>query len=690
MFTACSDGQLRMDLSHEQLILLIPLLPLIGALVNGLFGYRLPRRLVGFVACGVVLAAFICAVLVFAQLARGAESQVLSTTWYTWMTSGTLSLDVRFAVDALSGLMALVVTGVGFLIHIYSLGYMSHEPALARYFAYLNLFTFAMLVLILGDSLPLMFVGWEGVGLCSYLLIGFWYNDNDKASAGKKAFVVNRIGDFGFIVAMMVLLRSVGDLSFAALHGAASAGQISTAAATAACLLLVLGATGKSAQIPLFVWLPDAMAGPTPVSALIHAATMVTAGVYMTARLSFLFHLAPAAMLTVAIIGAVTALFAATIGTAQNDIKKVLAYSTVSQLGFMFIAAGVGAYAIAIFHVMTHAFFKACLFLGSGSVIHGMSGEQDMRQMGGLWKKMPVTFATFVIATLAITGFPLMAGFVSKDAILWHAYMASQGPYGPVFAAFGKGIWLCGILAAGFTSFYMWRLVFMTFFSGRLRASAEVVQHVHESPLSMTLPLIVLALLSLFGGLLGWPHLLGGHEWIVQWLTPVVGEVPEFVGEHAGLEVGLMVFSTAVALVGFLLAYGLYGQGIHPLTHRFASESPWRWFYDRVVQRWHVDELYETAVIRPWVWVSRVVLYEGLDRRIIDGLVNLVGWLARSVGFVGQLFHSGNIQRYLAVFALGIAILLYGWLTPRDGHRWVGSQAALSAPSDDVTPGKRP
>ena len=679
-----------MDLSVEQikqLIALIPLFPLLGAAVNGCFGHRLPRTLVSFIACATVLLSFGCAATAFTFLCNESAPAV-STTLFTWMNTGAVALDVRFAVDHLSGIMICVVTGVGFLIHLYSVGYMSHEPALARYFAYLNLFTFAMLVLVLGDSLPVMFVGWEGVGLCSYLLIGFWYTDNDKASAGKKAFVVNRIGDFGFLCAMMILLRYVGDLNFPGLAAAAAAGQISTGVATAACLLLVLGATGKSAQIPLYTWLPDAMAGPTPVSALIHAATMVTAGLYLTARLSFLFHLAPLAMLTLASIGAVTALFAASIGTAQNDIKKVLAYSTVSQLGFMFIAAGVGAYAMALFHVVTHAFFKACLFLGAGSVIHGMGGEQDMRQMGGLWRKMPVTFATFFVATLAITGFPFLSGFISKDAILWHAFNAGEGPYAEVFGLWGKGFWALGLLAAGFTSFYMWRLVFLTFFSGRLRAPADVRHRVHESSATMTVPLIILAALAVGAGAIGWPPALGGSEWIARWLQPVVGPLPELAGggEHLGLELGLMGISTAVAGAGFVVAYLLYARTVHPLTHRFASESPWSWWYERVLHKWHVDELYDAVVVRPTLWVSRVVLYEIFDRLVIDKVVNGVGWFARSVGFLGQLFQSGNIQRYLAIFAMGLAVLLYGWLTPGSARPAFG--AGDEAPAIEMRAGE--
>ena len=673
-----------MDLSVEQLkqlIVLIPLLPLMGATINGLFGYRLPRGLVSAIACSAVMAAFACAILVFCGLLQEGAPPAFNVHLFQWMASGMLNVSAQLSVDHLSGIMILVITGVGSLIHLYSVGYMSHEPALARYFAYLNLFSCAMLILVLGDSLPVMFVGWEGVGLCSYLLIGFWYTDAHKASAGKKAFVVNRIGDFGFIVAMMVLLRYTGFLDFRALAAAAAAGNISTTVATAVCLMLILGASGKSAQIPLYVWLPDAMAGPTPVSALIHAATMVTAGVYMSARLGFLFQLAPIAMVTMACIGAATALFAATIGTVQNDIKKVLAYSTVSQLGFMFIAAGVGAYAVALFHVVTHAFFKACLFLGSGSVIHGMSGEQDMRQMGGLRHKMPITFYTFLIATLAITGFPFLSGFISKDAILWNAFSAGMGEHAAVFGNLGQVLWAVGVLAAGFTSFYMWRLVFLTFFSGKLRAAPEVAHHVHESPLSMTFPLVVLALLSIGGGALGWPHIFGGHDWLSDWLAPVVGVGPAPEGHYTALELSLMAASTAVALVAFGLAWAFYARQINPVTHRLASEGPSSWFYERVLHMWHIDELYETVIVQPAVWLSKVVLYEGLDRRIIDGAVNLVGWFARTIGFIGQLFQSGNIQRYLAIFAVGLAIILYGWLTPTHDDAPIAAEAALEAPA---------
>ena len=672
------------------LIPLIPLLPLAGAVINGLFGHRLPRPLVSFVACGVVFVALLISAAVFATLASAESATPLKSTLYTWMSSGPISIDVTFLVDRLSSVMILVVTGVGFLIHLYSVGYMAHDPSLARYFAYLNLFTFAMLTLVLADSLPLMFVGWEGVGLCSYLLIGFWFTDIDRAKAGKKAFIVNRIGDFGFLVAMMLLLRFVGTLNIDELHKAALSNGVSSLLATGVCLMLFLGATGKSAQLPLYVWLPDAMAGPTPVSALIHAATMVTAGVYMVARMGFLFALSPVAMLTVAVVGATTALFAATIGTAQNDIKKVLAYSTVSQLGFMFIAAGVGAYAVAIFHLVTHAFFKACLFLGAGSVIHGMSGEQDIREMGGLRKKMPLTFWTFLLATLALTGFPLTAGFISKDAILWSAFAADAGPYAPVFGDAAKILWGVGALAAGCTAFYMWRLVFLTFFSGPTRARPEVAAEVHESSWTMTLPLVILSVLAIVGGVLSWPHLFHfdwmpwSANWISEWLAPAVGRPAMSDGTTAGTEIGVMLTVLALALAGFCTAFFLYFSRIHPSVATLIAERPWRWFYLRLAGKWHVDELYQTIVVEPLEWGSRVLLYEGLDKRVIDGGVNLVGWLARSVGFLGQLFQNGNIQRYLAIFAAGLAILLYGWLTP---SHIMAPTADVVAPAPVLQPG---
>ncbi|MCB1182440.1 NADH-quinone oxidoreductase subunit L [bacterium] len=493
----------------------IVLVPLLGAAVNGLLNRRLPRQVAGLLACAAVGISFALSLTVFLRLAgMPAEARFVNDIVTTWIGFGNLQVDLGFAMDPLSGVMALVVTGVGFLIHIYSLGYMSHDKGFPRFFTYLNLFIFAMMTLVLGENLLMLFVGWEGVGLCSYLLISFWFGEEANAAAGKKAFVVNRIGDFGFLLGMFVIGATLlphlgvgeGLLSFRVLQ--AHAGTLAPAA-TLICLLLFVGATGKSAQIPLYIWLPDAMAGPTPVSALIHAATMVTAGVYMIARMNFLFVLAPTAMNVVAVVGAVTAIFAATIALTQNDIKKVLAYSTVSQLGYMMLACGVGAFAMGIFHVMTHAFFKALLFLGSGSVIHAMSDEQDMRVMGGLRKKLPVTFATFMVGTLALAGIFPLAGFFSKDEILWKTWSSGN-----------TLLWALGFLGAGLTAFYMMRLVVLTFF-GENRASAEVKHHIHESPATMTMPLVILAVLSVVGGWVGIPHFMGGGAHFEQWLEPV-------------------------------------------------------------------------------------------------------------------------------------------------------------------------
>jgi NADH-quinone oxidoreductase subunit L len=652
----------------QQLLFYVIALPLAGAIINGLVGHRLPRTLVGLVACTAPLAAFVCSVRIFWALRTLGENAstafvggapAINATAFQWLSCGPLHIEARLCADPLSAIMMLVITGVGSLIHIYSLGYMSHEPAFSRYFAYLNLFVAAMLVLVLGDSLPVMFVGWEGVGLVSYLLIGFWFLDADKAAAGKKAFIVNRIGDAGFVCAMLVLFRFAHDLTFSGLARAAASQSMTTNVATAACLLLVLGATGKSAQIPLYVWLPDAMAGPTPVSALIHAATMVTAGVYLVARVHFLFALAPVAMLTLAVLGALSALIAASIAVVQNDIKKVLAYSTVSQLGFMMMAAGVGAYHAAMFHVVTHAFFKACLFLGAGSVIHALAGEQDMRQMGGLRGKMPVTSLTMLLSTLAITGAPGFSGFVSKDAILASVLASGSGAHAEVFGAVSSVLWAMGIAAAALTSFYMWRLMFLTFWSGAPRAAAAGT-HVHESPPTMRWPLIVLALLATFSGGLGWPALLGGHDWFGSWLG-LQSHVHEASAASEWLSMGV---ATGVFALGFLLAWALYARRVHPVTHRLASGGLWRGVYTGALNKWYVDALYDALIVRPWVWVSRVVLFEGVDRRIIGGAVGGVAWGVRSVGFLGQLFHSGNIQRYLAIFVVGLSVMLYGWLSP--------------------------
>ncbi|MCK4856758.1 MAG: NADH-quinone oxidoreductase subunit L, partial [candidate division Zixibacteria bacterium] len=496
-----------------ELIWLIPLFPLIGFITNGLLGRKMPKSLVSLTACGSVFLSFALSIYVFIQLlGLPARSRIYEVTLFSWVPAGSFSADMGFLLDPLSAVMILVVSGVAFLIHVYSIGYMAHDPDYPRFFTYLNLFTGSMLLLVLADNFLLMFVGWEGVGLCSYLLIGFWYERKSASIAGDKAFIVNRIGDFGFLLAIMLLFWNLGTVSFTEVFALAPQQLVfGGGIITAITLLLFLGATGKSAQIPLYVWLPDAMEGPTPVSALIHAATMVTAGVYMVARCNVLYMMAPTSLLVVAIIGIVTAFVAATIGLFQNDIKRVLAYSTVSQLGYMFLACGVAAFGAGIFHLMTHAFFKALLFLGAGSVIHAVSDEQDMRKMGGLKARLPITYRTMLVATLAICGIPIFSGFFSKDEILWQSF---SSPYGSPI------LWVVGVLTAGLTAFYMFRLIYLTFF-GKGRYDAETAHHIHESPKSMTTPLVILAVLSLVGGFIGWPKVLGGGAWFEQWLHPV-------------------------------------------------------------------------------------------------------------------------------------------------------------------------
>src|SRR2546426_1359276 len=527
---------------------LIPILPLIGATINGVFGKRLPKNVIGIVAAGSVGLSFLISVRAFAAMLalRPAELPILKD-YFTWIQAGPFQAQFGFMLDHLSGVMILIVTGIGFLIHIYSIGYMSHEEGFYRYFSYLNLFVFFMLTLVLANNYLLMFVGWEGVGLCSYLLIGFWFSKKSAADAGKKAFVVNRVGDFGFILAIMLIYRTfervdfqsvfsrVEDVSLFPVEPLGTVGVLTTI-----CLLLFVGAAGKSAQFPLYVWLPDAMEGPTPVSALIHAATMVTAGVYMVARSAALYNHAPGALLVIAVVGAFTAIFAASIGLVQTDIKKVLAYSTVSQLGYMFLACGAGAYAAGIFHLMTHAFFKALLFLAGGSVIHGMGGIQDVRKMGGLARLMPWTHKTFLAGTLAIAGFPPLAGFFSKDAVLGGAWN---------YANYGRVLWFGGVLAASFTSFYMFRLLILTFY-GTPRYTEQEVHHVHESPNSMLIPLVILAVCSILAGFAGVPPVLGGDNHIQQFLTPAAHEgKSESLGTTA-IELILMAVSTGAAVAG--------------------------------------------------------------------------------------------------------------------------------------------
>src|ERR1700686_3973805 len=544
-------------------IWMIPLFPLAGAALMLFIGRRLPNTGVNVVCVGSVFLSMCFAFGAIWQLiARPVAERVVSFNLFDWVPAGVMhtnagrvmNFNVPWGVlmDPLTAVMLLVVTGVGFLIHVYSTGYMAHEGGYYRFFGYLNLFMFSMLTLVLANNLLLLFVGWEGVGLCSYLLIGFYFLRKSASDAGKKAFIVNRIGDAGFLLGLFLMLGTLGTIQFTEIGPAIAAGHFAMgdATLTAIALLLFVGATGKSAQIPLYVWLPDAMEGPTPVSALIHAATMVTAGVYMIARTNAVFSMAPKALAVVAVVGAVTSIFAATMGLVQNDIKRVLAYSTVSQLGYMFLACGVGAFTAGVFHLMTHAFFKALLFLGSGSVIHSLSGEQDMRKMGALWGKIPTTARTFVVASIAIAGIPPLAGFFSKDAILGHAF-----EYSPI-------LWLLGFITAGMTAFYMFRLVNMTFF-GTSRVEHEVEHHIHESPSSMTVPLMILAGLSIVGGWVGWPESLGGSDRFTQFLAPVIAfrpdEATEAATSHASsMEYILMLASVAVGAFGIWLAYNWY------------------------------------------------------------------------------------------------------------------------------------
>jgi NADH-quinone oxidoreductase subunit L len=624
---------------------LIPLTPFLGFLLNGFFGKRAGKGFVTAIALAASLGAAILGTLAVVEYnGHYHHGERHLNVVYNWFTSGNITADIAFQLDPLSIIMLMVVTWVGFLIHLYSVGYMAHEEGYWRYFAYLNLFLAMMLILILGSSYLFMFVGWEGVGLCSYLLIGFYYDKDFAAAAGKKAFIVNRIGDFGFLVAMFLMIAHFGSVDFAQVAQRAADPAFDTAIITAICLLLFLGATGKSAQIPLYVWLPDAMAGPTPVSALIHAATMVTAGVYMIARSNVLYRLSPTAMMVVAIIGGLTALFAATIGVRQNDIKKVLAYSTVSQLGFMFIGVGVGAFTAGVFHLVTHAFFKACLFLGSGSVIHAMGGEQDIRRMGGLWKKIPVTAWTFLIATIAIAGFPPFSGFFSKDEILASAFAT------PYFPGAGKFVYVLGTIAALFTSFYMFRLFFLTF-TGKFRGTHEQEHHLHESPATMTVPLIILAFLSLVGGFIGIPHAIG-HNWLHDWLHSVI---PVNVEISHQVEWLVMAVSTVAAVIGLLLARRLYLNRGVAADEAFERRSPV--LARSIENKYYVDEFYGRTVVTPLQILSRV-LWKVIDA-IIDGIAAMIGFVVRGFGDLLRFFQTGNVRNYALMFFVGVVVFMW-------------------------------
>ncbi len=662
---------------------LIPALPLAGFIVIALGGHKLREPWPGVIATGAVTASFGVAVATFVGLVDlDGHHRTVTQELFRWIGVGGFDVRAGLLVDPLSMTMVLFVTGISSLIHLYSIGYMHGDPGFGRYFAYLNLFVFFMLVLVMAASFPLMFVGWEGVGLCSYLLIGFWFSDREKSDAGKKAFIVNRIGDFGFLIAMFLLFAAFGTLDFGGVFAQAPerlayGGTI----VTAVTLFLLLGATGKSAQIPLYVWLPDAMAGPTPVSALIHAATMVTAGVYMVARSSVLFALSPVGSVAVAGIGALTALFAATIALAQYDIKKVLAYSTVSQLGYMFLGVGAGAYAAGIFHLMTHAFFKALLFLGSGAVIHSMHhalhhthkqwDPQDMRNMGGLKRFLPVTWITMWVATLAISGIWPFAGFFSKDEIIWSAGAAAVGP----FAGFYRVYWILALAAALLTAFYMTRLMVMTF-HGANRTGSEEARHLHEAPWTMTVPLATLAVLSVFGGWINVPDrirvsFLGGggalpmSGWLHHWLEPVTAAAHEIQLAHVGAlaeqapfgggEVVWGAVSTLLALAVVAIAVVVVrGWKLVPATEAGEPESGLR---KVLYHKWYVDEVYDRIVVRPLVRASRFC-WKVIDAAVIDGIVNALGYLARGVGWFGSLFQTGTVNTYAFILTLGVLVIL--------------------------------
>ena len=694
------------------MLLLIPLLPFAGFLINASFGRRLPKTVSGGVACVVMVAAFLVSLAAtwpFFFGHGGNDAHPVEQVVFNWISSGTLQVPFALRLDQLSSLMLMVITGIGSLIHIYSIGYMHEETdsEYARYFSYLNLFASFMLVLVLGASFPLMFIGWEGVGLCSYLLIGFYHTKQSASDAGKKAFVVNRIGDFGFILGMLLIFVTFGTLDFQGVAEAAARRAPETlgmGVMTIATLLLFVGATGKSAQIPLHIWLPDAMEGPTPVSALIHAATMVTAGVYMIGRNAVLFSHAPMTLEVIAVIGAVTALMAGTIGLVQNDIKRVLAYSTVSQLGYMFLAMGMGAYAAGIFHLYTHAFFKALMFLGSGAVIHALAGEQDMRRMGGLKKYLPITYWTFLIGTLAIAGIPIFAGFFSKDEILYKTFVGTPFHHG------SQILWIVGMLTALLTAAYMFRLVFLTFHGPERFAAAgggahskdahghgashaaagprRTCQHAHgaphEAPMSMALPLIVLAIGSAVAGFVGVPHALGGHNAIEGFLEPVfevhstatAGEAPapltepggapalQAEAEHApasagdiGTERMLMGASVGVAALGILIA--LYFWLWQP-SAATALEQQLSGVHRLLLNKYYIDEIYNAVIVQPLKQLSTGALWKGVDAGLIDGTVNGVGAGVQGFSSTLRRTQTGSIRTYAASLFLG-AVLVLGW-----------------------------
>lgn len=652
---------------------LIPLFPLIGFLINGFFGKKIKNEaIIGGIGTLMIFLSFLVSCGILMQMVGlPPEQRVFEKVMFPWIHSGSFKADMAFLVDPLSVVMIMVVTGVGSLIHLYSIGYMHGEEGFYRFFAYLNLFCMSMLLLVLGNNMLVMFIGWEGVGLCSYLLIGYYFHKKSAGDAAKKAFVMNRVGDFGFLIGLFTLYwwfgsnHNIWTVNFteikAASHLLPYGGVV-----TFATLCFFVGATGKSAQIPLFTWLPDAMEGPTPVSALIHAATMVTAGVYMIARMSFVFVKSPETMMVIAVVGAATAIFAATIGTAQNDIKRVLAYSTVSQLGFMFLAMGVGAFSAGIFHLMTHAFFKACLFLGSGAVIHSMhyalhkihshDDAQDMRNMGGLKSAMPITFITFLVSTIAIAGIPGFSGFFSKDEILWQAFA------NPYHGGLNIVLWGTGAIAACFTAFYMFRLVFMTFY-GECRINPKAKDHLHESPLTITIPLMVLGFLAVVGGYLGMPKLMGMlPNYFEHWLDPVFEQANHYGATYAhtgahfshALEWGLMGLSVVVAVVGIGIAFTMYVKNTE-LPGRFVATFPA--LHRAVYNKWYVDELYDYLLVNPCKAFGQF-LWKGFDVVVIDGVVNGVANVVMGFSGIFRFMQSGYIHNYAASMALGVVVIL--------------------------------
>lgn len=628
----------------DKYIWLIPILPLAGFIINGIGRNTLSKAVIGFIGSALVLISFGISVGLFLQI--NDTHKAINVDLFNWFAAGNVKISFAFLIDQLSALMLLIITGVGFLIHLYSVGYMKDDAGFGKFFAYLNLFIFFMLLLVMGSNYLIMFIGWEGVGLCSYLLIGFWYTNPDYADAAKKAFIMNRIGDLGFIIAIFIIMIIFGSANFADIFKLAGTKDFASAPYTLITILLFVGAIGKSAQLPLFTWLPDAMAGPTPVSALIHAATMVTAGVYMIARSNILFTLAPATMHIIAVVGLTTAVLAALIALTQTDIKKVLAYSTVSQLGYMFLGLGVGAYTGAFFHVLTHAFFKALLFLGAGSVIHAVSGEQDMRNMGGLSGKLKITFITMFIGTLAISGIPPFAGFFSKDEILAHTFMHSTPMY------------VIGVVTAMFTAFYMFRMMYLTFF-GKFRGTHEQEHHLHESPASMTIPLVILAILSIVGGFIGVPEALGGHHWLEHFLAPVFEKstallvVPEL---SKSTEITLMCISVGGALLAVLYAYVKYIKNAH-VPVKDTEERPA--LVDISYHKFYIDELYDAVIRKPLDALS-VFFYKVVDRLGIDGFVNGLGKGSIEASKGLRLLQTGNVGFYIFMMVIGIiSILMY-------------------------------